>query len=415
MRIDGKKALQFIHHVVTHFIADQCPEHAAALTYTTLFAVVPVMTVTFTLLSAVPSLNHVGQNVQSFVFDNFVPASGEVVQRYLQDFAQQAAHLTLVGLLMLFVTAIMMLVSIEKAFNHVWRVHRARPGLAGFLRYWAVLSLGPVLLGAGFALTSYVASLQLFASAESVMTHVVPGLSVMPLLFSIAAFVLLYVTVPNCHVPIKAGIIGGSVAAILFESAKQAFTSFVSHFPSYKFIYGAFAAVPLFLLWIYLSWMIILFGVEVTRAVATWHALYTAKRHPTVALMQLLQRLHDLHLEGREMPEIEGMELLQTAHQDEWMAFIDRLVALNLVARTESGGYVLCRDLASVNVYGLWRALPWPMPDGGELSQLAQQELWAQRLLLPVERVQSNTEQMLSLPLAALFRRGEEELTHEAT
>ncbi len=152
-----------------------------------------------------------------------------------------------------------MLVTIEKAFNEIWRVRQPRRGVGRFLLYWAILSLGPLLLGAGFAVTTYITSLSLLHGPDAL-----PGaetlLGLMPLAFSVAAFTLLYSAVPNARVPVRHALMGGVFTAVLFEAAKTLFGLYVSLFPGYQLIYGAFATVPIFLLWIYLSWMIVLFG-----------------------------------------------------------------------------------------------------------------------------------------------------------
>ena len=134
---------------VRHFLNDNCRQHAAALTFTTLFAVVPLLTVIFTLLAAIPSLKPISEDIRQFIFSNLVPSSGAQLQTYLGEFSQQASQLTVVGIGILFVTALMMLVTIERAFNEIWQVRAPRQGLISFLRYWAVLSLGPFLLDVG--------------------------------------------------------------------------------------------------------------------------------------------------------------------------------------------------------------------------------------------------------------------------
>ena len=155
----------FIINVYKHFIANKGVRNAAALTYTTLFAVVPLMTVTYAMLAAIPSMQGAGDGLQAWVFDNFVPTTGEVVQDYLSGFAAQAKSLTGVGIAMLILTSIMMMKTIENAFNFIWRVNEPRKGLSSFLLYWAVLSLGPILIGLGLVLTSYITSLSLISSS----------------------------------------------------------------------------------------------------------------------------------------------------------------------------------------------------------------------------------------------------------
>lgn len=239
--------LDFWRFLLQRFLADRGISSAAALTYTTLFAVVPMMTVTFAMLSAVPAFQGVGEQIQHFIFRNFVPSTGAAVQEYLWAFTEQARQLTWVGVLLLAVTAFMMLVNIEQAFNTIWRVRKSRRGVSSFLLYWAILSLGPLLLGSGFAISTYLASTSLLSGPDAV-AGAKTLLSFTPLLFSVAAFTLIYATVPNARVPLKHALIGGVFTASLFEVAKAFFGLYVSFFPGYQLIYGAFATVPLFLL-----------------------------------------------------------------------------------------------------------------------------------------------------------------------
>ena len=236
MKRSARQQFSTIAHLLRtagqHFLRDNCRGHAAALTFTTLFAVVPMMTVVFTALAAVPSLKPVSAEIQQFIFSNLVPSTGEAVQQHLGEFAQQASQLTIVGIGMLFLTAIMMLVTIERAFNEIWQVRAPKQGLISFLRYWAVLSLGPCLLGAGFVLSSYIMSLRVMSDTMDLVGTVLPGIGLIPLLFTALGFTLLYTAVPNCRVPWRAGLISGFFAACLFELAKRGFGIFVTGFSS---------------------------------------------------------------------------------------------------------------------------------------------------------------------------------------
>src|SRR5690606_1888351 len=251
--------MEFCRFLVQRFLVDRGPQSAAALTYTTLFAVVPLMTVTFAMLSAIPAFHGVGEQIQFYIFNNFIPSTGATIQEYLVAFTSQARQLTWFGVGFLMATALMVLLTIEKAFNTIWRVCQPRRGVSSFLLYWAILSLGPLLLGAGFATSTYIASLSLISGPNAVI-GVGAIIKMMPLLLSVAAFTLIYAAVPNTRVPLRHALVGGGFTAVLLEAAKQLFGVYVSYFPSYQLIYGAFAAVPLFLLWVYLSWMVVLFG-----------------------------------------------------------------------------------------------------------------------------------------------------------
>jgi len=319
---DYRQIVSFARFVLRRFLADNCRQNAMVLTYTTLFAVVPVMTVTFAILSAIPSLQHVSTDIQAFIFSHFIPSTGMEVQAKLQEFSEQARGLTVIGIGMLFVTAIMLLVTIEHSFNQIWKVRQERKGVVSFLRYWAVLSLGPLLLGAGFAISSYLTSLRLFSEAASAVGGVIPGLQLLPFITTALAFSLLYITVPNCKVPLKAGFAGGLFAAFLFEMAKGAFGLFVTRFSSYTLVYGAFAAFPVFLIWMYLSWMIILFGVEVTRGLAVFRHTGMVSRHPVLALLDVLQLFWRKQQHGASVSDVEAMAILGKQEVEIWFDFV---------------------------------------------------------------------------------------------
>ncbi|MBH1972053.1 YihY family inner membrane protein [Moraxellaceae bacterium AER2_44_116] len=398
-----QKAKSFTRFVIRRFLADECRQNAASLTYTTLFAVVPMMTVLFTILAAIPSLKHISVDIQNFIFSHFLPDTGVKIQNYLSDFSTQASNLTLVGVFMLFVTALMMLITIEKAFNEIWKVKQPRQSVMGFLRYWAVLSLGPFLLGAAFAVSSYLTSLKVLSDAESLVGSVFPGLQVVPILFTALAFSLLYIAVPNCRVPVKAGFQAGVFSAILLEIAKNIFTFFVTNFSSYQLVYGAFAAFPLFLLWVYLSWVIILLGVEVCRALTLYKEEHQNNRHPVLALLDVLQLFYRRQLEGQTVTDIEAMHVLGKHEVETWTLFVDILLTQRIIQKTESGSYVLARNLENVDFWTFYQSLPWPLPQPQDFERLHEDDNWARALAPRLLAVHDFSREQLQLPLARIL------------
>lgn len=385
-----------------HFLQDDCRRHAAALTFTTLFAVVPMMTVVVTALAAIPSLQHVSGDIQGLIFDNLVPTSGAAVRDHLAGFSKQAGQLTIVGIGMLFVTAIMMLVTIEKAFNEIWQVQSARNSLLAFLRYWAVLSLGPFLLGAGFVLSSYLMSLKVFSDTAGVVSTVLPGVGLIPVLFTTLGFTLLYTIVPNCRVPWRAGIISGFTAAVLFELAKKGFGLFITSFSSYQLVYGAFAAFPVFLLWIYISWMIILYGVELSRGLALKEDMSEEQRHPVLTMLSVLALLQGRHRLGEGVKEVEVMQLVGRQHQAEWSTFAQLLDQIKLVRTTREGDLVLARDLSELDLLTLLKQLPWQLPLAADFDNYPPEPWLAgvQAIIAPVEQTMDKS---LTQPLGHLL------------
>ncbi len=379
---------QFWRLLVRRFINNRGTSNAAALTYTTLFAVVPLMTVTFSVLSIIPAFQDTGEQIQLFIFQNFVPASGNTVQSYLSDFSQQARKLTWIGVGALAVTALLMLLTIEKTFNMIWRVRQRRRGMTSFLLYWAILSLGPLLLGAGFAMSTYFTSLSLLSGP-----HSLPGaaalLALMPLITSIAAFTLIYATVPNARVPFQHALAGGLFVAILLEVAKGLFALYVSLFPGYQLIYGAFATVPLFLLWVYLSWLIVLFGAELVCSLS----FTRASRHRVLPKLLLLLGVLRVFLDHQQRGLAVGLRQLQTSgwplSEDDWLAVLTFLEGQQLVCESGTSQWVLCRDLGYYRLQQLLDRSPWPLPSLAELPMQLNEEWYPPLRAALVELVQA--------------------------
>lgn len=361
----------FLASVYRAFMAHNGLETAKSLTYTSLFAVVPLLTLTLAILSAFPSFRVFSEQVQAMLFDRLLPSSSQQLQDYLAMFAGQAAQLTWVGAVMLLVTAYLMLVNIESHFNNIWGVHRLRQGLASFLLYWCVLSLGPLLLGLGFAISSYLTSLALFQRVTAMTGHFGANavlLQLFPSLLTVGAFTLLYTAVPNCPVRVRHSLVGAIVVAAAFATLKWLFGFFVTT-ASYQLVYGTFAALPVFLLWLYVCWVVILFGANLVHALPLWH-YHTEQRsvHPTLVLFALL------HLFWRRQQSGESVKLAQL--QEQGWGFsgtpVEELLALlsehKLVRDIGNDEYLLMRDLHDVTMWQLLRLCPWAPPSLRELQ-----------------------------------------------
>ena len=238
---------RFIRFVLKHFVQDDCPYIASALAFTTLLAVVPLMTVGLAIFSTFPIFQGFSQPLQDFIFTNFIPTTGAMVQFYLQQFTSQVSKLSVWGILLLLVTALLMLFTIERAMNKIWRVNSGRHGVSAFLLYWAILSLAPILIGLSIAISSYLFSTTL--PLDNLLFSLVIHYS--PFFLSLIGFIFLYTIVPNCPVKIRHAFCGSLVATILFELAIEGFAYFLTRYNTYELLYGAFAILPLFFIWVY--------------------------------------------------------------------------------------------------------------------------------------------------------------------
>ena len=237
---------------------DRLTTSAAELAYTTILALVPLITVIFALLSAFPMFDEVSQSLKQLIYSNLVPTASDTIQNYLEQFIANTKKMTLVGIIGLIVTSLLLINSINNALNRIWRTKRKRSFMYNLTIYWTILTLGPILVGSSVAVSSYIFSLKWLSDAASGDVL----LSTLPFIISIVGFWLLYSIIPTESIPFKEAVIGALVAAILFEIGKRAFALYVTSFPTYQLIYGVVSSIPIMLVWIYCSWCIVLFGAE---------------------------------------------------------------------------------------------------------------------------------------------------------
>lgn len=342
---------RFLVRLAKDFVAHGCQKNAAALTYMTLFAIVPLMTVIYSVFSVVPAFDGVAEQLQEMVFSNFVPETGDEIRSYLEDFSSQARSLTGAGVGMLVITAYLMLTNIEKTFNSIWGVDKSRKGLSSFLLYWAVLSIGPILLGVGFGVNTYLLSLKLVFKEYDLFGFTAFVFRTLPLILTSIAFTLLFAAVPNCRVPMRYAAIGGVITAVCFELLRNLFSALVAN-SSMKVVYGAFAVVPVFLLWINLVWTIVLGGAILVRTMAErQYAFADGKPTDMVAALKCLALLRHRRATGEGISD--GDCYRSGVGVVSWQQLRARFERHKWITATAGGRYVLSRDLRTVTLWDL--------------------------------------------------------------
>jgi membrane protein len=259
---------QFTHFIAQRSSEDRITQVAGSLTFTTVLSLVPLLTVMLALFTVFPVFIDFEQALHDFLVERLMPAQiNSQIFEHLNQFAAQAKHLTVVGLIGLGVTAMMTMITIESAFNSIWRVRHPRPLMIRILVYWLILMLGPLLLGVSLSISSWLLGQSMrLLPVHPVSPFVVTGLASATVLLSAFAFTLLYFYLPHHRVKWRDALMGGLFAALSFELAKRGFGLYIRQFPTYTAVYGAFAAVPIFLLWVYLCWLITLFGAVLVAA-----------------------------------------------------------------------------------------------------------------------------------------------------
>ena len=335
--------------VARRFYEDRGAQVAGSLTFTTLLAIVPLLTVALALSTAFPVFDEAIGTLQAFLFENFLPdAAGlQAISDQILAFSEEAGRLTAIGLIFLVVTAVMLMLTIDDALNRIYRVRRRRPLGQQVIMYWSVLTLWPVLIGTSLSMTS------LLIGETSALLRLIP------FAFTWAALTVLYILVPYRHVLFRHAALGALLAGTAFEVAKRAFALYLQNFPTYTLIYGAFATLPIFLVWIYMSWLVVLAGAVFT-AMLPGYRVITSERNRAPG-RELTDALDILGVLARAQDAGAVLPLTRIAAQAHVMPYrcelvLERCAALGWVAKAEKDGWVLARDADTIRVADVYRA-----------------------------------------------------------
>jgi membrane protein len=365
-RFDRDRALSFSRFIWQRFNDDKCFETAGALSYTTLISLVPLMVAVLAMFSVFPVFEPARNMLLNFVFSNFVPATGQRVQATLEQFAANAEGLTGVSILVMLFSALSMMVSIEDRLNRIWRVHQSRRWSSRLLLYWAALTLGPILVVGGIAVTSYATALPLLAGAYTELGLGQRLVGLLPFVVTFVTLWLMYAVVPNCKVRRNDAAIGALLGAVLFEIARWGFTQFVSHAPTYTQIYGALATIPIFLLWIYLSWVIAILGASVAASLSAYEYHAPAQTLPEAAeflgLLVVLRHFVEAHRKGCSVDPATVRLQEPYLRSASIACYFDDLQRADLIQRGESGGWLLSRSLDSTDLLRVYRHTGYRLP-----------------------------------------------------
>lgn len=265
-----QKIREFVYFVMKRAQNDTVLRVASSLSYTSLIALVPVLAIALAIFSAFPVFNEVRQQVQDMIIQNLMPDTGQDIKLYFAQFINATAKLTTIGVVGIALTAILLLSTIENSFNFIFKVTRPRRFTTKITLYWTIITLGPLLLGTAFSLKGY--------AAFNDVLHTVPELqvimgSILPFLLTWLVLTGVYIFVPNKKVDFLNAGAGAFVAMCLFWVLRFGFSMFMVKNNTYKTLYGAVAAVPLTLVWMYLYWAAVIFGAVVTAALEEFRQL----------------------------------------------------------------------------------------------------------------------------------------------
>jgi membrane protein len=395
---------RFILHVLRRFQEERCLQVASSLTYTTLLSLVPLITVALTMISAFPAFQEFTTHVDDFLSENVLPEPiSDVISRYLEEFTEKAARLTALGVAGLAVTSFLLMYTIERAFNVIWRVHRGRSIAQRVVMYWSILTLGPALIGASLTMTTFVISRSMGWVESPWLGDT--ALRLIPALFTIAAFTLLYYIVPSRPVQPTHALIGGLVAGVSFEIMKRGFGLYVALTPTYTMVYGAFATIPVFLVWIYASWVVTVMGAVVTALLPDYRLL-RGERRATVgaAFAETLQVLRVLVRCQRrsETPDVRRICERSGVTREACEAVLERLCDAGWVTRAAGWRWVLACDPETVSIAEIHRRF---VIDAERLAERSGEGPTREVL----QRIAADVGRDMTAPIASLARDADDE------
>src|SRR5258708_14456783 len=350
MRPQLRAAWEFFLALVTRFGEGRRTGTGGRLSYTTLLSLVALFTVAVAIARAFPVFEQWMGSLQLFILENVLPETPAVdsIIDQINSFTQNAGRLTAIGIAGFVVTAVMLMLTVDNALNRIFRVQRRRSILQNIYIYWAVITLGPLLIGASLsgtyvALRHSLGALQLNDLVAEAM------LGLVPFVLTCVALTLLYGVVPARRVDCRHALLGGVLAGIPFEIPKRGFPIYLPRVPTYTLIYGAFATIPLFLIWLYLSWVVVLTGALFTAVLPAFSAKPERHRVPGeefVEALGVLSALARAHEEGRVVP-LNALARELRILPDRCEQILVRAPAHGWADRTERDAWGLARDAAS--------------------------------------------------------------------
>lgn len=358
------RPIGFLAYIWQRFEHDDGLRLAAGLSYASLLALVPLLAIVIGVVSAFPAFEGVQDAIMDLVLEDFLPETEAAIAARVEQFVNVASALTGPGVVALAVMAILLLANINGALNKIWRVSDPRPWTTRILVYWALLTLGPMLLAASLSLSS-----DAVMPDTKVWFEGIPLTRIIGYVLLIASFTLIFMVVPNRRVEAPHAIVGATVTAILFELLNYFFGLYLAYFPTYQIIYGAFSAVPIFLLWLFLCWTVVLLGAEIAAAIPEWraavargHTTYGAGARLALALT-VLSRLRKASQDGRQLKRQEMVRALP-ATPEEVDNTLKPLREAGFLVRAQNGRWILGRDLSGCTLDELLALLDLSLAPG---------------------------------------------------
>jgi membrane protein len=407
---DRARAGTFFRFLWKRFLDDSLFQAAGALSFTTAFAIVPLSMVVFGILSAFPVYEEWSAQLSAYIFSNFVPSSARSVESYLLEFSKNAGKLTAVGVIVLVVSLLITLTSIEATFNRIWRVPTSRPTFGRVMVYWTVMTFGALLAAASLAISARFFALAIFQTQPGQwLEHWL--LRGTPTVIEYVVLVVIYRVVPHRTIQWRYAGLGALLAVVLTEAVKLAASSYLGSFGTYEKIYGTLALIPIFLGWVYFSWVAILLGASLASSLSAFRYQPASKRLPLgyelYGLLRLIGRFDESRSRGKglHLDQIRQLEPMLTDALVQQM--LQQLSDIGLLIRAESGEWLLARDLDDLSLGELYEACQLRIPTA-EAWLPARDDALGEAAIAALDELRIPLRDLLRKPVASIYPKDHE-------
>ncbi|AIT09766.1 hypothetical protein LO80_07155 [Candidatus Francisella endociliophora] len=345
--------------VFKEYIRKDCPTVAAAITLTSLFAIVPAFFIIINILNAFNAFSSLSANLQDFLFENMLPATATTVQQYITGISANMTTLPITSVVVLLVVIFLMIKRLEITLNKIFYVNRPRPLVQSLLVYWALMTMGPLLMGFVFISSTYVLSMTWFFKDIGIEQYLLNGLS---LVFLTGGFFVVYKILPNTRINSKIALIAAFLVAIVFSAAKKIFAIYMFYVPTYSVIYGSLSLIPIFILWVFVTWQITLLGAVMIRAMqymkVTLDFKKEVKRDDLSIGVNMLKELYLAQKELKNGVTINNLyQKMAVADYDKVKRILYDFEAANIIRITAQDICYLNCDVFDINLHNIYLAL----------------------------------------------------------
>jgi len=343
--------------VFREYFRKDCMKSSATLTLTSLFAFVPLFLIIVNVLSLFNTFNGVSQKLQNFIFENTLPSSASMIESYINNLFQKMNSLPILSILFLFLVIYFMIKNLELVLNKIFYVRRQRPVIQGFLTYWSLMTLGPILLGVGFIISSYLLSLNVVSSDIGMEKYV---LMLISFLFSTLTLLVIYAVLPYTKVNIAHALIVSIIIALVFDASRTIFSYYIITVPTYSIIYGSLSLIPIFILWVYISWQIFLLGAVMLTGISLFK--YDEFEHKYEDDLTLVVKILEILAQHQKTKE-KGLTTHQICKMIKIPAYSNAkniiiiLYNKNIIQTDNENRHYLCSNLQDISLLELYNYL----------------------------------------------------------